>query len=282
MSPPSMIAPDFGWARALSDDEWRKALGTGVYSDRHLPANPPASVQERYVGSSGTAAYLEAAAFWAHVKSILAAAGHPITSDSRLLDFGVGWGRLYKYLFRDVSPKNIVGFDVAPEAISLCREAMPFGDFQLIGPTPPYPPKYRNFDLIYLYSIFSHLSENCFTTIVEALRDRLAVNGCIAFTTLLLAHVNVWARQTNDRFYGPALNTVGFDKAAWRTAGERGDRALFVPIGGGSDILTADYYGETILTEEYLKRKVRTLGFELLHFSEPKDLPQALAVLRKA
>jgi 2-polyprenyl-3-methyl-5-hydroxy-6-metoxy-1,4-benzoquinol methylase len=208
------MAPDFGWARALSDAEWREALATSAYGDKHLPANPSASIQERYVGSSGAAAYLEAAAFWTHVKSILAATGYPITNDSKLLDFGVGWGRLYKYLFREISPKNIVGFDVAPEAISLCREAMPFGDFQLIGPSPSYPRKYRDFDLIYLYSIFSHLSEDRFTAIVEALRDRLADNGCIAFTTLLSAHIDVWERQVNDPFYGPTLRKVGFDKMA--------------------------------------------------------------------
>ena len=276
-----MIAPDFEWARALSDEEWCNSLGAGVHGDRYLPANPPAAIQERYVGSSGTAAYLDAAAFWSHVRSILASAGCPITPESKLLDFGVGWGRLYKYLFRDVSPKHIVGFDVEPEAISLCQEAMPFGNFQLIEPTPPYPPKYRNFDLIYLYSIFSHLSESRFTTIVEALRDRLADNGCIAFTTLRLSHVDVWAAHINDRFYGPALRKVAFDRSAWRAAGERGESALYVPIGGGTDVLSADYYGETILTKEYLRRKLPKLGCDLLHFSEPDDLPQALAVLRK-
>jgi SAM-dependent methyltransferase len=283
MSQVTRGSADFSWARKLTTDEWCAALAEGDYHGHVLPPNPPDALQSRYVGSSGIDAYRHAAVFWQHVKSIMLSVDHPLDcSQSRVLDFGVGWGRLYRYLLREFNPDNIVGMDVLPEAIDTCRHAMPFGTFHLIPTAPPYP-DYGSFDLIYLYSIFSHLSEERFVAVLGGLRDMLKPGGVIAFTTLLYGHLGqVWAKNVDDRFYGPQLRAAGFDAAEWDSAALRGDRALFLPSGGGNDITTSEFFGETILTEAFLRKRLPELGCRLVHFSEPKDMPQAMVAVMRA
>jgi hypothetical protein len=93
MSQVTRGSADFSWARKLTTDEWCAALAEGDYDGHVLPPNPPDAMQSRYVGSSGIDAYRHAAVFWQHVKSIMLSVDHPLDcSQSRVLDFGVGWG----------------------------------------------------------------------------------------------------------------------------------------------------------------------------------------------
>ena len=73
-----------------------------------------------------------------------------------MLDIGVGWGRVYRAMLRETL--LIVGIDPLPRCIELCREAFPDGKFELVQPQPPYQFADEAFDVVYLYSVFSHLN----------------------------------------------------------------------------------------------------------------------------
>lgn len=270
------MAVNFNRSRSLNDDQWAATLVENM--DFGLPS---VELQQSMTGSSGIEAFKEAAVFWRRIKESMADGGAPLTDKSAVLDFGVGWGRLYRWALRDLPPENIVGVDVDAAVVDLCKRAMPYGDFRHIQSMPPYDSLGdQTFDLIFLYSVFSHLSERSFLTVIRELVRRLKPNGMLAFTTLRLAHLDVWASKIEAPYFRDHLARAGFDHAAWRRQAANGD-FLFVPTGGGADVLTPDLYGEAIATERYLNRVLPSAGARLASFSEPDDMPQALAIVRR-
>lgn len=167
---------------------------------------PPADLQARFVGSSGRESFREAEAFWRRVL-----AGVHLGPGARVLDLGVGWGRLYRWALRDFPISDLVGADVDPAMVDLCRAAMPDGDFRLVGAPPYADVPDGGFDLAILYSVFSHLSEAGMLTILVELARLVKPGGHVAFTTLKRAHIPVWERQgREDAFRRRALDLVGF------------------------------------------------------------------------
>jgi 2-polyprenyl-3-methyl-5-hydroxy-6-metoxy-1,4-benzoquinol methylase len=163
---------DFTWAKTLNKIDWAKALSTGRGpGGEYLPPCPSNDIQKKYVGSSGHDAFLEALTFIDKMKENLSENGLKINAGIKILDCGVGFGRLYRAMLREVDPTSILGVDIDSKAIDMCRKAMPFGNFELIGKNPPYENlKSESFDLIYLYSVFSHLSEAGFKSMMTEFR----------------------------------------------------------------------------------------------------------------
>src|SRR5215472_19086341 len=124
------------WAHDLSDDEWCAFLA-GKEIDGHIPPPlPPEEFQRAWVGNAGLDTFQEAMGFCRRLKSTLRCAGYNLSPSSRLLDVGVGWGRIYRVLLRDTP--HIVGIDVVPDCIEMCRSALPGGKFEIAPVEPPY------------------------------------------------------------------------------------------------------------------------------------------------
>ena len=64
---------------------------------------------EMYKPCSGSCTRRSAASFYAR--------------DSRVLDFGCGWGRVIRFFLKDVAPWNLVGVDIDPNAPSSAARA---------------------------------------------------------------------------------------------------------------------------------------------------------------
>jgi cyclopropane fatty-acyl-phospholipid synthase-like methyltransferase len=71
-----------------------------------------------------------------NAESTLSATDCRLGPDSRLLDIGVGWGRIYRVLLRDTP--HIVGIDPVPQCVELCRSVLPGGQFEISPLAPPY------------------------------------------------------------------------------------------------------------------------------------------------
>lgn len=264
----------FDWAAGLTDDQWAAALAGG---DNRVPPLPPAAKQAMFVGSSGIQAFKEPSIFWANAKRALAADGRPLSKRSKLLDVGVGWGRLYRWALRDFPIKNIEGIDVDSGAIEMCKAAMPSGNFTAVSPDGDYPFRQGSFDLAFLYSVFSHLSEDTARSTLGKISKVLKPGGHVALTTLRLAHIDVWDRQQSDQYYAPALKRVNFDRNSWWEDAAEG-RHMYVPIGGGDDSRPEDSYGEAVVPKLWWASLAE---FDLVEFSRGTGLPQVFVVLRK-
>jgi ubiquinone/menaquinone biosynthesis C-methylase UbiE len=254
--------PYHHWAQALSDERWCEFLAGTPVGGHIPPPLPPEEFQRAWVGTAGVDAFHEAMDFCRLLKSTLAEAGYKLTPDTRMLDIGVGWGRIYRVLLRETP--NIIGTDVVPQCIELCRSALPDGDFELSPLVPPYRFPDGQFDIVYLYSVFSHLHETIFLDILHDAARVVREGGFVAFTTL---------KPSDD-----LLRLIGFPET-WRTEAEAG-RFLYVPTGGGHESMPASIWGWVHLSEAYLRRILSEFPLELVAY-EPDRLTQAFVALKR-
>jgi SAM-dependent methyltransferase len=266
-------------ARSLTDEQWtRFLLGELKVPGLKAPELPADSVQVQFGGSSGYPTMRDAVLFASRIKYIAASLETPLSETSDVLDIGVGWGRVYRAFLRDIAPEHLVGVDIDVPSIDLCKKHLPFGTFELT-PSLPYDYKDGSFDVAYLYSVFSHLSEPAFTSLYEEIERLLKPGGLLVFTTLRLAHLGVWNSQLSDPQWAPLLQRIGFDAGDWHRRALAGE-LLYVPTGGG-DIRSSDFYGETVITRPFLEKFTKGRKLALVSYEEPVDMPQAFVIMRR-
>jgi SAM-dependent methyltransferase len=110
--------------------------------------------------------------------AMLEAAKH--TCDS-ILDFACGYGRVTRYLRAAFPDARLVASDIRHDAVDFCAQefgAIPvysgedFTQLDLPGP----------FDVIWVGSLFTHVSEPRWLELLDALESALAVDGLLVFT----------------------------------------------------------------------------------------------------
>jgi SAM-dependent methyltransferase len=266
------------WAQGLAEEEWLRFLSGKISIPGHVPPPmPPEEFQQSWVGASGIVALREAAAFLHRLKKHMAEAGASLRRDTRTLDFGVGWGRFYRLLMRELD--DLTGIDPDQPCIEMCREMMPDGRFMHIEPEPPYPFRSASFDLIYAYSVFTHLAEPLFHAIVAELARMLAPGGFLAFTANPMSILNHWDSMPSENL-AKVLTEAGFDAEKWRRRAEAGE-FLFLPTGGGSSEMTPDRYGWTLFTRAYLEKVLPTPRY-LVTMEPAEGIPQIFVLLRSS
>lgn len=244
------------------------------------PAMPSVAMQNQFVGSDGRAALSEASIFCEKLREAALKCGQDTSADRRLLDFGMGWGRLYRILLNHYTPQSLFGIDIDPKCVELCSEAMPYGTFQLSG-SPPLAFAPATFDIVYAYSVFSHLAEHAFRTCMSEFARILKPGGLIVFTTLKGAHLDAWHRLStgSDPWYMDYLKRAEFDYKGWLARRANGE-FLYVPTGGG-DMRDSSFYGEAVVTEKFLLENAPELGLSVFAFEERNEMPQAFVVLQR-
>lgn len=149
-----------GAPASMSDEEWVDFLaGERAFQGLIAPQMPPADLQRSFVGLSGREALYEALAFCSKLVETASAFGVTVGRSSRVLDFGCGWGRLYRVMLRWCSPANLIGVDIDEKCVNICHDAMPYGTFVKTEVEPPLPFQAGSFEIVYAYSVFSHLAQ---------------------------------------------------------------------------------------------------------------------------
>jgi SAM-dependent methyltransferase len=267
----------------LGENQWVEfLLGRREIRGFIAPPLPDEAVQSQFVGSCGPEAFVEARVFCSKLRVTARRHADKIRPRSKVLDFGVGWGRLYRMMLNYVVPENLVGVDIDKMCIDLCRKAMPYGTFAQNGIRPPLAFPGGSFDLIYAYSVFSHLAPETGGDWFRDFRRVLKPGGLFAFTTLKAAHLEVWhslALSGKSIGHTKGFERAGFEYDAWRERLDAG-APLYLPVGGG-DCRDASFYGETILSLPAVKTLAGESGLEVRRFEEGDDLPQAFVVLQR-
>ncbi len=134
---------------------------------------------------------------------------------------------------------------------------------------------------MYAYSVFSHLEPAVAEAWIREIGRVLRPGGLLLFTTLKLAHLDVWHRQAAEAVphYAQCLRQAGFERAVWAERAAQGG-ALHLAIGGG-DVRDASFYGETVLARAAVAAVATRTGFSLAQFDETDDLPQSFVLLRR-
>jgi hypothetical protein len=89
----------------LSDEEWLAILEASTKRRKQrgilLPGFPDRELQVATVGNANLRTINEAFCFYSFVRNTCASLGTSIGHHTRILDFGVGWGRIVRCFLRD-------------------------------------------------------------------------------------------------------------------------------------------------------------------------------------
>jgi SAM-dependent methyltransferase len=240
-----------------------------------LPDVPERELQLLWNGASGAELATQSKAFYNRLcESFPSHSDRPLTG-ARVLDFGCGWGRLTRFLARDVAPGALYGCDPVEGILDVCRRDGVPATLARTDFVPERLPFEERFDLAFAFSVFTHISEAAHEASLRALHDALRPGGILVVTVRPPQYL-VFCEQMH-----PLLESLGAD----RLARLREPRYLFVPHPPedrhlqytGGDMT----YGETVITLPYVRERWSPM-FELVDVGLlVGDLYQVMLTLRR-
>lgn len=179
-------------------------------------------------------------------------------SFSSILEFGCGTGRLTQYLATLAPQAAVYGCDVSAELVAQCRRRCPRGQFLVNRWAPPLAFADARFDLIYSYSVFTHLSEANHRAWLQELARLLKPGGMMLHTTHSSAYVS---------------RTAYFSPWSLEKYGAPGFLEAFLASGEGYgyviDHPDMPEYGHTLIKRDYVMTNwPRLTGLEVLEHIE--------------
>jgi SAM-dependent methyltransferase len=172
---PVARAVDRTWTRIAADE-----LGYGPDGIALPPARLRADVSSR--GTNAREFLKRGARAAATVRSAAESAGVELEALEVILDFGCGCGRVARR-WANLDGPEIHGCDPSQDAVSWCRENLGFLEATVSRDEPPAPYPPQRFDLIYAFSVFTHLTEPLQRSWAEELARIAKPNGLLLLTT---------------------------------------------------------------------------------------------------
>jgi len=254
----------------------------GTWAGARIPALPPEEVQCHTVGAAGTAALTEGYQFFHLIRSVCDAWGRHQGKHTVVLDYGCGWGRITRFFLTTYDNGSVHGVDVDPSMIDYCRSLIGVGQYAVTTGRPPLEFPDGSVDLLYAYSVFSHLSPRLQDALVADFHRIVRPGGFVFLTTRLRRFIDQCAAMNG----APGLDAyctalaAAFREADVAKAQFDAGEFVFRPYPPGIDGLGPDY-GEAVVPRAYAERRWRSL-FRLIDFIDDADrLPQACFVLER-
>lgn len=220
-----------------------------------MPRFPHGSIQRGYVGQADSDAMQVACNFHSYATKWAEALGHPLHKDSKVLDFGCGWGRVQRVFWHEVDAQNLQGVDVDFSAIAVCRTLGVPGTFQTIAPDGSLPFDDASFDMIYSVSVFTHLSLKSADLWMGELHRTMRRGGVLVIT--------VESREFLERI--PKMAAEG-GSARSELVGRFVDQQqaflqdydagkfVFMPNGSGG-VRDSEFYGDAVISEAFFRER---------------------------
>lgn len=280
---------DYNDSRKKQDD-WFKTIcesykNPPVYVDgQKLPEFPSDAIQINTTGQAGVNTLKEAYVFYQDCIETFSALARPIKPDAKLLDFGIGWGRIARFFLRELPLSNVYGIDVMSEFVDICKNTFNSDNFYVTTSFPPTTIATNSFDYVVGYSVFSHLSEEACKEWMQEFYRITKPGALIALTTrgrLFFDYCESLKGRGLDG-YSEALSIMFSDFSEARNKYDRGE---FVHsnangvTGGGR--MTSEFYGETFIPEKYAKNSYSDI-FTLERFLyDPKRQAHPILFFRR-
>lgn len=249
---PAENSPQALMQATAKEERWLKIL-TGEIKIPDAPVMPDQKYQRIINGRDGRQVMADAMMFRNFMKSLLADHARPLAVDTRILEFGCGWGRILRTFLDVVSPEYLVGIDAQEWLLDIARQTTRRPGYDMYWKTAALPAgdlPADTFDLVYAYSVFSHLSEKAANAWIAEFSRILAPGGIVCVTTRPRKHIQLW-----ENTYEHSEHTEGYAKAFANAQQDlaRYDRGEFVFHPGGSHELVDDLYGEAVVPEAYAR-----------------------------
>jgi SAM-dependent methyltransferase len=146
------------------------------------------------------------------IRSMLRRNSVEIGSLDAVLDFGCGCGRMIRH-WRDLERTEVHGTDYNPELIGWCRGHLPFASFQTNDLAPPLKYPDDAFDLVYAFSVFTHLPEDLQHRWIAELHRVIRPGGYLLITTHGESYLDRLSPEERSRFERGELVTRHGDVA---------------------------------------------------------------------
>ena len=246
--------------------QWLDVLIESLSAVRHsplgetLPKFPSVEMQQNTTGLSAEAALRQAHAFYRDVDHACESIGRGMRPETRVLDFGYGWGRISRVFMEKVSVDNIYGVDVDPSFAAMTADLFGSDHFGVCAPFPPTAFADASFDMVIAYSVFSHLSEQACTQWMGEFARLVRPGGIVAWTTRHESFFDFcrWAADQGDTTSGyiQALGKLFPDLDDARRRYRNGElvHATSEGVGGGGP-RDVSFYGETWIPERYARER---------------------------
>jgi SAM-dependent methyltransferase len=266
--------------RDLDDDLWSLLL-TKEYDAfpgirEFLPGHPEPALQEMWNGTSGTTLAAQSVCFYRKLKEMQGTHGSGDLAKARILDFGCGWGRLTRMLAKDLDPGLLYGCDPVEDILDVSRRTGVPAELARSKFLPESLPFEEKFDLVFSFSVFTHISEAAHLASLKAIHGGLNPGGLFVVTVRPPAYIDF------NPLMQPAVDRLGPD----RLAELRKPNYVFVPHDTDGHPQYDDAaddpmsYGETVITLPYVREKWSEM-FELLDVSVMTgDMYQVALTLR--
>src|SRR5436309_4398200 len=147
-----------------------------------FPSMPSEATQIRWSGNHGAMLLSQSIAFVESLVNGYQTLTRRSLERARVLDFGCGWGRIIRLLYKYVGYENIFAVDAWDEPLALCNRHGVKAHLAILEDVPATLPFDGPFDLIYAFSVFTHLSEKTTGAAFDTLRGYIADDGVLLIT----------------------------------------------------------------------------------------------------
>jgi SAM-dependent methyltransferase len=117
------------------------------------------------------------------IRGLLRDGGSSVEELQSLLDWGCGCGRVLRH-WSDLPDLSVNGCDVTRKMVAWCRENLPFAHVTVNELEPPLPYGDASFDLVYAFSVMTHLPEELQHSWMRELLRVLKPDGFLLISTL--------------------------------------------------------------------------------------------------
>lgn len=265
-------------AQATLDEEWFAAVA-GTEDGTSLFPLPDEELQTNTVGRAGEAALRDAFMFVQFCQKMLSDYGNGLSGDASVLDFGCSWGRIIRFWTRDISPENLFGVDVEERFLSLAKDHVRGPTYSLSNHAPPLAMPDNSLDLIYAFSVFSHLPQSLADSWIDEFARMLKPGGIACLTTRPRSHIEQAGTSLDRGAQAGSYAQIFTDRDSALEAYDAGNFVYYPSGGGGS--LTPDKYGEAIIPANYALNNWSSLELIGLFENYSAAYLQPCFVLRK-
>lgn len=209
---------------------------------RLLPAMASDEVQRNWTGNCGIELLKQTVRFVESLDDQFTKLTGRSLDGARVLDFGCGYGRISRLLYKFTDEMNVACVDPWDKAIAICHEAGLVDNYLVSDYLPTsLPVASGDFDLIYAFSVFTHLSERATFAALRVLRKYIASRGVLVITV------------RPPEYWEHDLATSAAEKIQMRKRHEAEGFAFHPHLRAAveGDIT----YGDTSLTAEWLGRQ---------------------------
>ncbi|CAO4156519.1 class I SAM-dependent methyltransferase [Methylorubrum aminovorans] len=231
--------------RAITIDEYGELLldlpnQNFPHLSNILPSKTPEGIQHKWTGAWGEHLLKQSLSFTNFLSATLYDITKKDVAAADVLDFGCGWGRILHLMTYYTTPGRLYGCDAWDNSLQFTREANIRADVRKSDTVPSELPfGDQKFDLIYAFSIFTHLNEHVAKACLASFRKSINPDGLVLIT---VRPVEYWSEAEAHTGKHDAENAIrAHNEQGWYFTGD--------PVDSGPQT-----YDDISISIEYLQK----------------------------